>query len=262
MPGTLTYRFWRIFWSIYFVLTIAIVGLVCGYGVTLSIYLLAWLAAPWRWLSACIRHFGEAVQCLSIRFLLRLQPWLKCQTNFHGVVGFYGQFRTRRILFVANHRSNLDTFLLISYIPGLRGLAKSTLFHNLFMAPFMLSAGFVPVQKGNARSFIDGLNLLGQRLLAHDRAVLIFPENTRCEKGFALLNKFGASPFGIAIQQGAVVVPLAIHETDQLLGKGDILLHPFQPVRIEMLAPVEAAEFSDSTALRNFVWQRLSESLT
>jgi 1-acyl-sn-glycerol-3-phosphate acyltransferase len=255
------YSFSRFFWSIYFVLTIGVIGGLFGYGLTLSLYLLALLLSPWKKASDQVRYLGENIQCLSIRFLLWIQPWLKCQTNLHGVLGFYDQFKTRRVLFIANHRSNLDTFLLISYIPGLRGLAKSSLFYNAFFAPFMYIAGFIPVDKGSPESFVKGLKLLNRKLLKRDRAVLIFPENTRCEKGFSSVNKFAAAFFALAIDSGALIVPLAIESTDRLMGRGDLLIRPYEPVKITMLPPVDASRFNDSIALRDVVWNQVKAAL-
>jgi 1-acyl-sn-glycerol-3-phosphate acyltransferase len=261
MPNPLSYRFSRFFWSIYFVLTIGLIGLSFGYFLTFMIYFIALLLSPWRRASERTRHFGEYVQCLSIRMLLNMQPWLKCENNFHDIVGFYDRFKTRRVLFVANHRSNLDTFLLISYIPGLRGLAKSSLFRNIFFAPFMLVAGFIPVDKGSTQSLVKGLKLLGRKLLKRDRAVLIFPETTRCEKGFNSVNKFAAAFFAVAIDSNALIVPLAIECTDQVMGRGDLLIHPHRSVKIKMLDPIDASKFNDSIALRDLVWGQVKAAL-
>jgi len=261
MPKSLSYSFSRFFWSIYFVLTIGVIGLVFGYLLTFLIYFIALLLSPWLSASRRVRHFGEDVQCLAIRLLLRMQPWLHCETNFQPIRGFYDQFKTRRVLFVANHRSNLDTFLLISYIPGLRGLAKSSLFYNIFFAPFMMVAGFIPVNKGSTESFVKGLKLLGRKLLKRDRPVLIFAENTRCDKGQPSLNKFTAAFFALAIDCGALIVPIAIESTDRLMGRGDFLLHPFEPVKISMLPAVDAKKFNDSIALRDLVWGQVKAAL-
>jgi len=262
MPNTLTYRFSQLFWSIYFVLTIGAIGILFGYFLTFAIYFVALLLTPWHWGSDRVRHCGENTQCLSIRMLLKIQPWLHCDTNLHGILGFYNRFHTRKILFIANHRSNLDTFLLISYIPGLRGLAKSSLFYNVFFAPFMYVAGFIPVDKGSPESLIKGLKLLNEKLLQRDRSVLIFPETTRCEKGFHSVNKFSASFFSLAIESQALIVPLAIEDTDQIMGRGDLLIHPFQRVKIKMLEPVDAKKFHDSMELRDLVWNQVKASLS
>ncbi|WP_413293205.1 lysophospholipid acyltransferase family protein [Bdellovibrio sp. HCB185ZH] len=261
MPNTVSYRFHRIFWSIYFALTIGVIGILFGYLLTFAIYLVAVLFTPWQWASDRIRYAGEYVQCLAIRFLLKIQPWLRCETNLHDIVGFYDRYKTRRIIFVANHRSNLDTFLLISYIPGLRGLAKRSLFYNIFFAPFMVVAGFIPVEKGSPNSLMVGLKLLRDRLLLRNRSVLIFPETTRCDKGFPSVNKFGSAFFSLAIESRALVVPLSIQGTDQVMGRGDLFIHPFQPVKINLLPAVDASQYQDAVHLRDSVWGQVKAAL-
>lgn len=257
MSATLSYRFHRLFWSIYFVLTIFIFGLLFGYVLTLSVFFLALLLSPWPWIANKVRDFAEYTQCVSIRNLLRIQPWLRCETNLHGIRGFYEPFKTRRVVFVANHRSNLDTFLLISYIPGLRGLAKSTLFQNIFFAPYMRLIGFIPVNKGSLESLAQGLKQLKSKILLKNRSVLIFPETTRCERNFPSVHKFGAFFFAVAMESKAIIVPLSISGTDQLMGRGDLLINPFKPVKIRMLEPIQAEKFQDSNQLRDFVWNQI-----
>lgn len=257
----LLYNFSRIFWSIYFVIGIAIIGGIFGYIVTLSLFVLSHLLSPFSKLSTFIRHQAEYVQCLCIRMLLKLQPWLRCETNFPSIVGFYDQLGTRNVLFVANHRSNMDTFLLISYIPGLRGLAKKSLFYNIFFAPFMYVCGFIPVEKGSSESFVKGLGMLRDKLLKRNRPVLIFPENTRCEKNFSSVQKFSAAVFSIAIESKALLVPLVIESTDQLLGRGDLFIHPFTQVQIKMLEPIVAANYTDAQELRDHTWSLIHSEL-
>jgi 1-acyl-sn-glycerol-3-phosphate acyltransferase len=256
------YSFSRFWWSIYFVLGIAVIGGIFGYIVTMSLFILSFLLTPIERLSTPVRHLAESIQCVCIRFLLKIQPWLKCKTNFPEIIGFYDHFKTRRILFVANHRSNLDTFLLISYIPGLRGLAKKSLFYNVFLGAFMVVAGFIPVEKGSSESFVTGLAALRDRLLKRDRPVLIFPENTRCDKGFASLRKFGAAIFNIAIESDALIVPIVIRNTDHLMGRGDFFLNPHEPVSLEMLEGIKARDFTDPQELRDVIWKKIELNLS
>lgn len=257
MAGTLTYRFYRLFWSIYFVLSIAIVGLIFGYFLSLLIFSVAFLLSPWPVSSERFRHFGENFQCLAIRGLLKIQPWLSCETNLPSILGFYEKFKSRKIIFVANHRSNLDTFLLISYIPGLRGLAKSSLFQNIFFAPYMLLIGFIPITRGSLESISDGLRQMKDKLLMRNRPVLIFPETTRCEKNFLSVQKFGTFFFTMAIESDALIIPIAILRTDQVMGRGDFLIHPNQKTKIKMLEPIRAEDFRSSNDLCDFVHQQI-----
>jgi 1-acyl-sn-glycerol-3-phosphate acyltransferase len=255
------YSFSRIFWSIYFVLGIAIIGGIFGYIVTLALFLLSVLLFWFPKASTQVRYLAEFVQCVCIRFLLKIQPWLVCETNLPAIKGLYDVIGTRRVLFVANHRSNLDTFLLISYIPGLRGLAKRSLFYNFFFGLFMYFAGFIPVEKGSSESYLAGLNALRDKLLKRDRPVLIFPENTRCDKGFPSVRKFSSGVFDKAIESEALIVPLVIENTDRLMGRGDFFINPFEPVKITMLDPVIAKNYKDSRDLRDDVWKMIRTGL-
>lgn len=149
-------------------------------------------------------------------------------------------------MFVANHRSNLDTFILISCIPGLRGLAKKSIYYNIFFAPFMMVIGFIPVSKGSITSFLRGLQSLKTRVLDLNRPVLIFPETTRCPKNFMGIQKFTPSIFQVAIDSQAVIVPIIIKGTDQTMGQGDLFLTPFQRMNIKMLPQISPNQFTDA----------------
>ena len=243
-----TNLFYRTLWSIYFLFSIGIIGLIMGYAFSLPAYLLIMITTPFPALSLKIRHWTENIYCSSIRFLLVLQPWLKCTSNFPNIFNFYSSFSSRKILFVGNHRSNLDTFLLISYIPGLRGLAKQSLFYNFLFAPIMLLTGFVPVQKGSAASFLKGLDTMKQKILNKNRPALVFPENTRCEKNSFGLGKMTTSFFSLAIDAKALVVPIAIHNSDAVMGRGDLLIHPGH-IRVQMLPAIDSSIFPSAKQL-------------
>jgi 1-acyl-sn-glycerol-3-phosphate acyltransferase len=256
-----SYKINQIFWSIYFLLGIALIGFSLGYVTTMSIYALSLLTFPFKKFSLRLRAFAETFQCLCIRLLLKMQPWLNCEDNFQPIIGFYDQYKTQKIIFVANHRSNLDTFLMISFIPGLRGLAKKSLFYNIFFLPFMLIMGFIPVDKGSPSSFIQGLKSIRTKLLDRNHPVLIFPENTRCPKGHPTLQKFSESIFKMAMDAGALIVPVAIKNSDQLLGRGDLFLTPFVPVKLTIFQAINANDFDDAKALSQKVWNTLSVGL-
>lgn len=254
--------FSRLFWSIYFVLGIGLIGFLMGYIVTFFFFCLSFLAskiAPR--ISQFFLHTAEYIQCFSIRFLLTIQPWLKCKNNFQAIYGFYNTYGTRKVMFVANHRSNLDTFLLISLIPGLRGLAKSSLYYNIFFAPFMYVAGFVPIEKGNVTGFLNGLKLLQTRILNNNRAALVFPETTRCKKNMPGVGKFSAAVFDVAQKSEALIVPICIKNSDLTMGRGDFLLHPFNLIELKIFRAIDAKVFSSAQELSAHVHLMLEREL-
>ena len=254
---SILYKFWQFFWSVYFVFTIAVIGFVMGYVVSLFFFFLSYLFLPLPLFSRFFSSLADYIQCYSIRFLLKIQPWLNCKNNFQSIHGFYDQYKTRKIMFVSNHRSNLDTFFLISLIPGLRGLAKSSIYYNIFFAPYMMAAGFVPVKKGSISGFVEGLRVLKTKILEKNKAALVFPETTRCEKGFGSIGKFSTAVFEVAISSSSLVVPIYIHKTDEVMGRGDLLIHPFKPIELKILKAVSAESYKNSAELTEYVWNTL-----
>ncbi len=256
----------RLIWSLYFIFTIMIFGSLFGYIMTFFLFVIGrvigFLSPSF---SRIFLDWTERFYTSAIRGLLLIQPWLKCKTNIPSLLNLNQYYQThcqtKRLLFVANHRSNLDTFLMISWIPGLRGLAKSTLYYNFIFAPFMWITGFIPVKKGSANSFMDGLQKLRTRLLEKEIPVLIFPENTRCEKGAPKLNKWSQSVFKMALDAKATIIPVAIKNTDSLLGKGDLMLNPFEPIEVKMLPPVETSHYFDSQVLSKDIHFLLEQEL-
>lgn len=232
-----------------------------GYLVTFPLFCLGLLTKFFPPLSQKINLAAEYVQCFSIRFLLKIQPWLNCDSNFQNIYGFFDQYRTRKVMFIANHRSNLDTFLLISLIPGLRGLAKKTLFYNIFFAPIMVVAGFIPIEKGDINGFVNGLKFMQNKLLKKNNSVLVFPETTRCEKNFLSINKFSKAVFETAIQSSAVVVPIFIGGSDQVMGRGDLLLNPYNKITLKILNPIVTTQTDSAVTLSKQVWTHLNDEL-
>lgn len=228
-----------------------------GYIVTLLFYLFSFLFSKFTRISNMFGYIAEYIQCYSIRFLLNIQPWLNCKNNFQSIFGFYEQYKTRKIMFVSNHRSNLDTFFLISLIPGLRGLAKSSLYYNILFAPYMRAAGFVPVKKGSILGFIEGLRFLKTKILEKNRAALVFPETTRCAKGFDSIGKFSTAVFDVAMSSSSVVVPIYMHKTDSIMGRGDFLLHPFKSIQLKIFDPIATDKFKSSDELTEYIWNLL-----
>ncbi len=248
----------RFFWSLYFLFSILIIGTIFGYICTFLLFL---IGKALRFFFSIepksLNSFTEKFFAQSIRILLVLQPWLRCKTNFPKSFKFTQYIKmnceSERLLFIANHRSNLDTFLLISWIPGLRGMAKSSLYYNFLFAPFMWVIGFIPVEKGNSNSFMEGLQKIRIQMLEKNIPVLIFPENTRSIKGGANLGKWSQSVFKIAIDANATIIPVVIKNTDRVLGKGDLLITPFEPIEVKMLKPIESKNYTDFIQLSKTV---------
>ena len=125
--------------------------------------------------------------------------------------------KDKSYIFIANHRSYLDTTALFAYAGKKLGLvAKKELLKVPVLGYGMSYINFVTIDRTNperarqalekARKIVDGGYSFG-----------IFAEGTRAMPGELLPFKKGA--FHLALQTGAAIVPVAIKNTDYLMGK-------------------------------------------
>jgi len=117
-------------------------------------------------------------------------------------------------VFVPNHRSHFDIAALIAALPGARFAAKKELFDDPGLGPPMRALGMIPIDRDDppaARRALDDAAARGGRTIS----VVMFPEGTRAPKGETLPFKSGA--FVLSIQAGVPVVPVALHNTAEVM---------------------------------------------
>ena len=149
--------------------------------------------------------------------------------------------RTRPYIFVANHQSQFDIFVLDGYFDiDFRWLAKKELFRIPFFGWAMLLAGSIPVDRSHGRQALKSLDAAAQRIAA-GASVIIFPEGTRSQDG--KLQPFKAGGMLLAIKSGVELVPVAIMGTREILPKGRLLARPGR-VLIRVGQPVASRDFT------------------
>jgi 1-acyl-sn-glycerol-3-phosphate acyltransferase len=121
-------------------------------------------------------------------------------------------------VFVSNHRSYLDTATLFVYTGRRIGLLAK---RELLKVPVLgVGMGFVNVMaidRTNRESAIQTADAAAKRIQS-GRSFAVFVEGTRAKPGELLPFKKGA--FYMAKQAGVRVVPIAIKNSDVLMGKG------------------------------------------
>ncbi|MDY7230980.1 lysophospholipid acyltransferase family protein [Hyalangium rubrum] len=121
-----------------------------------------------------------------------------------------------RTIFVSNHESNADPFI-ISLLPWeMKWLGKASLFKIPAVGWSMWLAGDIPVTRGDQGS-AKGAMAQCARWLDKGMPVMIFPEGTRSKTDELLPFKDGA--FRLAIETGADVIPMAVSGTRRALPK-------------------------------------------
>ena len=121
-------------------------------------------------------------------------------------------------IFMANHVSNLDPPALIPRIPGrTAAFAKRALF-KLPAFGYCLKLGeFIPVDRtGSAVTAQESVEA-AKRLLDKGLHITTFVEGTRSRDGLMLPFKKGT--FYLAMQTGALCIPVSIYGTETLMAK-------------------------------------------
>lgn len=121
-------------------------------------------------------------------------------------------------VFVANHRSYMDTPVVLASIPvEFRFFAKQGLFRIPFLGTHLKRAGHVPVFRGDARASVKSMTLGARLLQERSISMLLFPEGGRSPGS---MRPFKEGAAFIAIKAGVAVVPLGIVGTREVLPVG------------------------------------------
>lgn len=133
-------------------------------------------------------------------------------------------------VFISNHRSYLDTATLFCYVGRRIGLlGKKELLKVPIMGYGMTYVNVMAIDRSNRERAIATIKAATERI--HSGVSFgVFAEGTRARPGELLPFKKGA--FYMAIEAGVPIVPVAIKNTDMLMGKGT---GTAQPGTIEMV---------------------------
>ena len=152
----------------------------------------------------------------------------------------------RPFVFVANHSSSTDVFLIARLPWEMKWLSKRSIMRIPLLGWQMRTAGEVPVIRGNKESARHAMEEL-RRWLDRRVSVFFFPEGTRSAGG--ALGRFREGAFRLAIEAGVDVVPLALAGTEAGLPKHSIVFAP-TTATLTVLPPVSTALLTASDTSR------------
>ncbi|MCS7280030.1 MAG: 1-acyl-sn-glycerol-3-phosphate acyltransferase [Desulfobacterota bacterium] len=164
-------------------------------------------------------------------------------------------------VFMCNHQSALDIFVLLAKIPlSFRFVAKKELFRIPFMGWAMKCVGHISIDRESLRESKKALDEVVSKV-KRGVSVLIFPEGTRSEDGNLLPFKKGA--FHIVHRIDAQIVPCAIYGTFLLQPKGKFLPIKSGSVWVEIGKPIEIKDSGlKKSAVAEMVWKDIDRLLT
>ena len=167
--------------------------------------------------------------------LFGARNWLRLSGVRVRVRGLENLDPQRSYVFIANHRSFLDTAMLFYHLRRRIGiLAKKELLKVPIMGYGMGFVNIMAIDRTNRESALRTTKAATDRLRS-GVSFGVFAEGTRARPGELLPFKKGA--FYMALDTGADVVPVAIKHTDRLMGKGTGFARP-GTIELIVLPPV------------------------
>lgn len=176
--------------------------------------------------------------------------------------------RTGPVLLAGNHLSFIDNIAIPVAVPRrVRYLAKSSYFtgtglQGAWYRFFFSSVGAVPLPRGahlDAQAALD----IARSLLEDGQAFGIYPEGTRSRDGRLYKGRTGVA--WLALQTGAVIVPVGLTGTDKAQPVGQHVLRPRritvrfgEPISVDSVAHLPAPA-QQRRALTDAVMARIAD---
>ena len=146
-------------------------------------------------------------------------------------------------VFVANHQSMFDVWLVYGWLPVIfKWLMKAELRKVPFVGTGGKAAGHIFVDRRNAKAAMESLQEV-ERQLVNGVCTVIFPEGTRSLNGE--VGRFKRGAFQIAMDLGLPVIPLSLDGCFEVLPKGKPFLNR-HPVHMHIGEAIDLKQFKDA----------------
>lgn len=163
------------------------------------------------------------------------EAWLAACGAKVKVTGLENLEAGKSYVFASNHRSYLDTATLFRYAGRRMGLvAKKELLKVPVLGQGMGFANVIAIDRSNPEKALQSMQK-ARDVMARGYSFGVFVEGTRAMPGQLLPFKKGA--FHLALQTGSPIVPVAIRNTDWMMGKHTGLAFP-GTVQLVLLPPI------------------------
>ena len=162
-------------------------------------------------------------------------------------------------VYVANHVSWYDVFVLASALPRWSFVAKAELRKIPLFGRGAEAVGTIFIERQNRRAAFRMYETAALRI-REGASVVVYAEGTRGD-GYAL-RRFKKGPFVLAIQAGVPIIPVLIMGTREVMPRGQWLvnagivnLHFLDPI------PTEGVTFADRDRLVAQVWTTMANAM-
>ena len=164
------------------------------------------------------------------------RTWLKACGATVKVTGYANVDPNRSYVFASNHRSYLDTATLFFYAGQKMGLvAKAELLKVPVLGQGMGFVNIIAIDRSNPERAVASMKK-ARDVMDDGYSFGVFVEGTRAMPGDLLPFKKGA--FHLALQTGAAIVPVAIRNSDLMMGKRTGVAYAGE-IEMILLTPIE-----------------------
>lgn len=164
------------------------------------------------------------------------------------------------IVFVANHQSNFDIPLMLGYLKRNKGfIAKKETEGMPIVGGWMSYLKCIFMDRTSPRAALKAIKE-GIAIVKSGHAMVIFPEGTRSTDG--KMNEFKAGSFKLATKAEAIIIPVTISGSYDIMKKGSMWIKPAK-VTMTVSEPVSSTQYesADSYLLREEVYKIIESHL-
>lgn len=179
------------------------------------------LGSRWFFAAGFVNEIIKA-RSLSLKGVYTNDEWAKSSYNIMKVIeGCGGRFQikglanlhscTGPIVFVCNHMSTLETFILpciIAPVMEVTFIVKESLTRHFLFGPVMRSRDPITVGRQNPREDLQNVMNKGRELLDRGISLIVFPQTTRTAE--FVPREFNSLGVKLAKSAGVKILPIAV----------------------------------------------------
>jgi putative phosphoserine phosphatase/1-acylglycerol-3-phosphate O-acyltransferase len=191
----------------------------------LVVLLLTWSRR--RAINFCTGFWADLVS-----LIIGMKVQISGQENLH---------QPRPAVFVLNHQSNADGFLVAKLIRrDIAFLGKAEIAKQPIRSRFMQLGGLILVDRSDPASASNSMRALIDAIRKDGRSAAIFPEGRRSHS--TTVGQFKKGAFLIALRARVPIVPIVIHNSIDAQPKGERNYRP-ATIRVEVLPAIDTSSW-------------------
>ena len=165
--------------------------------------------------------------------------------------------REKGAVYISNHVSWFDVFVLAAELPRYSFIAKSELRKIPMFGYGAEAAGIVFLDRDNRKAAFESYKLAAKEV-ERGRSIVVYPEGTRGRDYH--LRPFKKGPFVLAIASQCPIIPTIIHGSREVMKKGSFRIRS-GVIDVHFLDPIETKglDYDDRAELMMRVWSTMAD---